>query len=97
MGAPIVKVEYDEENEVEYINPHSGVGIANNIWNSIQTFGVVAENYIGCSFDGQYHHQKVPHHLNQLFGFEDIMKPADWDPMHKAGIHISEKINNLIG
>ena len=54
--------------------------------NVTKIFGIEAENYIGCSFDGQYHHQSVPHHLNQLFGFDDTAKPADWDPMHKTGL-----------
>ena len=87
LGAPIVKTEFDNENEDENtVNPHSGIGVANNIWNITQTFGIKDENYIGCAFDGQYFHQSVPHHLNQLFGFDDTVKPADWDPMYKAGL-----------
>ena len=43
----------------------------------------------------QYHHLNVPHHLNQLFGFGDERKPADWDPMNKAGLvdtHIRKEV-----
>ena len=94
LGAPIVRIE-DIEDEVE-INPHTGLGIANNIWKVSSKFGIVSENYIGCAFDGQYHHLNVPHHLNELFGFEGFKKPADWDPMHKAGLvdtHIRKNLD----
>ena len=52
--------------------------------------------YTGVFFRNlQYHHLNVPHHLNQLFGFGDERKPADWDPMHKAGLvdtHIRKEV-----
>ena len=92
LGAPIVRVDsVDKElsDEVEsepQINPHTGIGIANNIWKTTSHFGIITENYVGCAFDGQYHNLNVPHLLNQLFGFGDERKPADWDPMHKAGL-----------
>ena len=87
LGAPIVRIDDHEINEDDVeINPHTGIGIANNIWKTTSNFGIVSENYIGCAFDGQYHHLNVPHHLNELFGFDDNKKPADWDPMHRAGL-----------
>ena len=82
LGAPIVRIDPDDIN----INPHTGNGIANNIWKITDSFGITSENYIGSSFDGQYHHLKVPQHLSSLFGFDETKKQSDWDPMHKAGL-----------
>ena len=95
LGAQIVRVESvddevsDEELDSEFqppVNSHTGVGIANNIWTTTSHFVINSENYVRCSFNGQYHHLKVSHHLNEKFGLGDDKKPADWDPIHKAGL-----------
>eukprot|EP00112_Aurelia_sp_Birch-Aquarium-sp1_P022977 Seg6674.3 transcript_id=Seg6674.3/GoldUCD/mRNA.D3Y31 product="hypothetical protein" protein_id=Seg6674.3/GoldUCD/D3Y31 len=71
--------------DVVVVKAHRGPDIKDSLVSVLSTANIVGDQYLGGSYDGQYHHLSVPFLLDTHFGFTDDRKYSDWDRMHKAG------------
>ena len=71
--------------DVVVVKAHRGLDIKDSLVSVLNAANIVGDQYLGGSYDGQYHLLSVPLLLDTHFGFCDNRKYSDWHPMHKAG------------
>ena len=48
------------------------IDVSRNISDVLNFYNITAQQYLGGSFDGEYHNIHVPEYLDKFFGFEGI-------------------------
>ena len=54
------------------VKGRKGIDVSRNISDVLNFCNITAQQYLGGSFDGEYHNIHVPEYLDKFFGFEGI-------------------------